>query len=330
MPATLTFLGGAGEVTGSCAKVEIEGLRFLVDCGLFQGGREAERRNRRRFDFEPSSLDFVLLSHAHIDHSGLLPRLAAAGFGGPVHATAATADLAAVMLRDAAHIQQKEAEWAARSSHRSRRARAASWGARQATHGGFPSAHGEERVRGDGEPPLYTMADAEAVIAQFERHAYDQPFRPHPDIEVTLRDAGHILGSAIVDIRLGRDTQAHRLVFSGDLGQPGHPVVRDAARLEAADTMVVESTYGNRLHRSLADTLDELVEVLHTTLAHRRGNVVIPSFAVGRTQDLLAGGTGAAARRVRRFTDGDGCNGGDHASCRTRRRGIQDRARVAA
>jgi len=293
MPATLRFLGGAGQVTGSCALIQTDEVRFLVDCGLFQGGREAETRNRRRFEFDPRSLDFVLLTHAHIDHSGLLPRLAAAGFGGPVHTTAATVDLAAVMLRDAAYIQQKEAEWAAKSSGRSRRARAASWRARrdgQATHG----AHGsgstpaeDERIRHAGAPPLYTMADAEAVIEQFERHPYDQPFRPHPAVEVTLRDAGHILGSASVDIQLGSGTRTHRLVFSGDLGQPGHPVVRDAAPVDGADTLVIESTYGNRLHRSLADTLDELVDVLQRTLAHRRGNVVIPSFAVGRTQDLL-------------------------------------------
>jgi metallo-beta-lactamase family protein len=287
MPASLTFLGGAGEVTGSCALVEAEGVRFLVDCGLFQGGREAESRNRRRFAFDPSSIDFVLLSHAHIDHSGLLPRLAAAGFGGPVHATAATVDLAAVMLRDAAHIQQKEAEWAAKASGRSRRARAASWKARHASHHEAMSAHGDERARSGSEPPLYTMADAEAVIAQFERHPYAQAFRPHPAVEVTLHDAGHILGSAIVDIRLPGGARPHRLVFSGDLGQPGHPVVRDATTLEAADTLVVESTYGNRLHRSLDDTIEELVSVLEATLAHRRGNVVIPSFAVGRTQDLL-------------------------------------------
>ena len=293
MPATLHFLGGAGQVTGSCALVQIDEVRFLVDCGLFQGGREAETRNRRRFEFDPRSLDFVLLTHAHIDHSGLLPRLAAAGFGGPVHTTAATVDLAAVMLRDAAYIQQKEAEWAAKSSGRSRRARAASWSARHAGQGA-DGAHGsgstpaeDERIRHAGAPPLYTMADAEAVIEQFERHPYDQPFRPHPAVEVTLRDAGHILGSASVDIRLGSGTRTHRLVFSGDLGQPGHPVVRDAAPVDGADTLVIESTYGNRLHRSLDDTLDELVDVLQRTLAHRRGNVVIPSFAVGRTQDLL-------------------------------------------
>ena len=286
MQPTLTFLGGAGEVTGSCMLVQAGDVRFLVDCGLFQGGRAAELKNRRRFEFDPRRIDFVLLTHAHIDHSGLLPRLAAAGFGGPVHTTAATADLAGVMLRDAAHIQEKEAEWAARASARGHRGRASDPGSRAAAGRPVHARHGDERVRDDRAPPLYTMADAEAVLGQFERHAYDQPFRPHPGIEVTLRDAGHILGSASVDIRLD-GAQPHRLVFSGDLGQPGHPVVRDAAHVEAADTLVVESTYGNRLHRSLGDTIEELVSVLKATLAHRRGNVVIPSFAVGRTQDLL-------------------------------------------
>ncbi len=286
MQPTLTFLGGAGEVTGSCVLVQAGDVRFLVDCGLFQGGREAETKNRRRFEFDPRRIDFVLLSHAHIDHSGLLPRLAAAGFGGPVHTTAATADLAGVMLRDAAHIQEKEAEWAARASARGHRGRTTGSGSRALAGRSARTRHDDERVRDDRAPPLYTMADAEAVLGQFERHAYNVPFQPHPGVEVTLRDAGHILGSASVDIRLG-DAQPHRLVFSGDLGQPGHPVVRDAAHVEAADTLVVESTYGNRLHRGLGDTIEELVSVLKATLAHRRGNVVIPSFAVGRTQDLL-------------------------------------------
>jgi len=265
--ATLTFLGGAGEVTGSCYLVDTGTVRFLVDCGMFQGGREAAGKNRRAFAFDPGSLDFVLLTHAHIDHSGLLPRLVAAGYSGPIHATAATADLVAVMLRDSAHIQEKEAQWAneSRSTRRSQR----------------------NRLAGEPVEPLYTTQDAERTIGLFAAHDYDAAFRPHPAIEITLRDAGHILGSSIIEVVIDSERGAHRIVFSGDLGQPGHPIVRDAAHIAHADTLLVESTYGNRLHRSLEATIDELVEALTTALAHRRGNVVIPAFAVGRTQDLL-------------------------------------------
>jgi metallo-beta-lactamase family protein len=264
---TLTFLGAAGEVTGSCYLVDTGDVRFLLDCGMFQGGHEADAKNRRPFAFDPRSIDFVLLTHAHIDHSGLLPRLAAAGFDGPIHATAATVDLASVMLRDSAHIQEKEALW----SHQSKTGRQAH------RRAGQP----------DDDHPLYTLLDAERAITQFAAHGYEKPFRPHPSIEVVLRDAGHILGSATADVAIGTGEAMHRVVFSGDLGQPGHPIVRDAARVAQADTLLIESTYGNRLHRPLDATLDELVEALTTTLGSRRGNVVVPAFAVGRTQDLL-------------------------------------------
>lgn len=270
---TLTFLGAAGEVTGSCYLVEMPGLSFLVDCGMFQGGREAGGKNRRAFPFDPAAIDFVLLTHAHIDHSGLLPRLAAEGFAGAIHATAPTADLAAVMLRDSAYIQEKEAEWSRKSADAS---------ARQRGSKHPPRRHDDIEV-----DPLYRMADAERAIALFARQRYEAPFEPHSGVRVVLRDAGHILGSASAEVTLTLPGGTHRIVFSGDLGQPGHPIVRDAVPVPRADTLLVESTYGDRLHRPMDATLDELVEALASALVTRRGNVVIPAFAVGRTQDLL-------------------------------------------
>ncbi|HEX6828682.1 MAG TPA: MBL fold metallo-hydrolase [Burkholderiales bacterium] len=256
----LTFLGAAGEVTGSCFLVETGAARFLVDCGMFQGGREAARKNREAFDFDLRALDFVLLTHAHIDHSGLLPRLSALGYRGPVHATRATADLLSVMLPDSAYVQEKEAEWAIRHRHRERR------GARHE------------------QAPLYTVAQAQACLRQLRGHDYGAEFAPHPSLRCVFRNAGHILGSAIVELWTGEN---RKLVFSGDLGQPGHPIVQDPDPVREADLLLVESTYGNRLHRSLPDTLDELEAAIRDTLERRGGNVIVPAFAVGRTQDLL-------------------------------------------
>jgi len=241
----LAFLGAAGEVTGSCFLVDTGAVKFLVDCGMFQGARAARAKNRR-FAFDPREIAFVLLTHAHIDHSGLLPRLVAGGFGGAIYATTATGDLLGVMLPDSGHLQEKEAGWS-------------------------------------GERPLYTVAEAQASLYRLVPVDYDAEVQPHAQVRCRFRDAGHILGSAIVEVRVG----ATALVFSGDLGQPGHPLMRRATQIEHADVLVVESTYGNRDHKSLVQTLDEFAFALNDTLASRRGNVVIPSFAVGRTQDVL-------------------------------------------
>lgn len=241
----LTFLGAAGEVTGSCYLVDAGGTRFLIDCGMFQGGRAAGRRNRR-FAFDPREIAFVLLSHAHIDHSGLLPRLALQGFGGPIYATRATCDLLGVMLPDSGHLQEREAER-------------------------------------DGEPPLYTENDARKSLQRLQPVEYGAEVTPHPSVRCVFRDAGHILGSAILELRVG----GTKLVFSGDLGQPGRPIVANPALVAAADVLLVESTYGNRNHKSLTQTLDEFAYALNDTLSSRKGNVVIPSFAVGRTQEIL-------------------------------------------
>ena len=251
-PANLTFLGAAGEVTGSCYLFDSGGVKFLVDCGMFQGGRDAQRKNRR-FAFDPREIAFVLLSHAHIDHSGLLPRLVAQGFTGPVYATAATAELLAVMLPDSAYLQEKEAE--------------------------------REDVT-----PLYSVAEAQACLSLLRQADYGVAFRPlegvpgaHGGPRCVFRDAGHILGSAIIELFL----KEGKVVFSGDLGQPGRPIVEDPALIEEADILLVESTYGDRNHKSLVQTLDEFAFAINDTLASKRGNVVIPSFAVGRTQEIL-------------------------------------------
>lgn len=240
----LTFHGAAGEVTGSCYLVDTGEIQFLVDCGMFQGlGADAKNR---RLKFDPRKIAFVLLSHAHLDHSGLMPVLIARGFGGAVYATGPTCDLLGVMLPDSGYLQEKEAEW---SKH----------------------------------DPLYTQKQAQASLRRLVAVTYDTDVRPHASVLVRFRDAGHILGSAILEVFVGQ----RKLVFSGDLGQPGNPVVADPAPIREADLLLVESTYGNRDHKNLPQTLDEFAYALNDTLSAKRGNVVIPSFAVGRTQDLL-------------------------------------------
>jgi metallo-beta-lactamase family protein len=254
----LSFLGGAGEVTGSCTLVEAGDACFLVDCGMFQGGHEAWAKNLAALEFDLRRLDFVLLTHAHIDHSGLLPRLAALGYSGPIHVTATTAELLEVMLADSAHLQEKDAEW--RSRHRDARRR------RPMT-------------------PLYTVIQANACLKQLHTIAYETEFRPHPAVTCRFHDAGHILGSAIVDARVRTASGTRRLVFSGDLGQAASGLLPAPARIDSADVLLIESTYGNRLHKTPEETQAELVQAISGTLG--RGNVIIPAFAVGRTQAVL-------------------------------------------
>lgn len=256
----VTFLGAAREVTGSCYLVESGTARFMVDCGMFQGGREAEARNRRAFGVDPRTLDFILLTHAHIDHSGLLPKLVNEGFRGPIHATGATVDLLGVMLTDSGHIQELETERALRK-HRK--------------HAAAPAA------------PLYTVQDAEDCLRQMSPLGYDAWLAPHPGIRCRFHDAGHILGSAIIEIHVTEAGKTKVLVFSGDLGQPGRPILRDPSVIETADVLFIESTYGDRLHKDLPTTLEELAQVVEHTLERRRGNVIVPAFAVGRTQEII-------------------------------------------
>lgn len=251
----LTFCGAAGEVTGSCFLFETGATRFLVDCGLFQGSRDAWARNVAPLPFDPQAVDFVILTHAHIDHSGLLPRLHAEGFRGPIYATAATCDLAAVMLPDSAWIMQGEAEHAAR--------------------------HGKPY-----ELP-YGIEDARAVLARMRAVEYAQQLEPARGVRLRLQEAGHILGSAFVELWLAGGGRTVKVAVSGDLGHPGRPIVRDPAPLAEADVLLLESTYGDRDHPPLEETLERLAAVLRRALQERGGIVLVPAFAVGRTQELL-------------------------------------------
>lgn len=256
------FLGGVQEVTGSCFHVSAPEGNFLVECGMFQGGREAKRKNLEAFPFDPWALQAVILSHAHLDHSGLLPRLVALGARAPVHVTEATADLLEVMLLDSAYIQEKEWEWLSKQSHRTRRRLLLT------------------------DAPLYTVAQAQESLRWLQRHDYGRWFPVVPGVRARFHDAGHILGSAIVELELERgDGALRRWVFSGDLGMPGRPLVRDPTLIPEADVVWVESTYGDREHRPWDESVAELEAVLRETLP--RGNVVIPAFAVGRTQELI-------------------------------------------
>lgn len=259
----ITFLGAAGEVTGSSYLIETENTRFLVDCGMFQGGRDANRKNRMAFSFDPETIDFVLLTHAHIDHSGLLPRLGVLGFKGPVYTTSATVDLLHVMLKDSAHIQEKEAEWQNKKSYRKQRA----------------------LLRETA--PLYTVTQAETFLKQLRAIEYNDEINPNDSVQCIFRDAGHILGSAIIEVWVKNKMGRKKFVFSGDLGQPGHPIVCDPTPIHQTDILLIESTYGNRLHRSMSDTRIELIHAINNTLIHKGGNIILPAFTVGRTQDLL-------------------------------------------
>ena len=250
----ITFEGAAREVTGSRYRIECAGRAFLVDCGLFQGGLNAYRRNRAPPRFRPGEIDFVLLTHAHIDHSGWLPRLVHLGFRGPIYATPATCDLLSVMLPDAAYVQEREAE---------------------RNHGRKPA------------QPLYTVSQAQATLRQLRQVQYERTLEVRPGLRCRFRDAGHILGSSILELWLTENARARKIVFSGDIGQKGRPIVRDPAVIEDGDIVVVESTYGNRLHKSMAGTEDELARICNETLGRGKGNIVVPAFAVGRTQEIL-------------------------------------------
>ncbi len=254
----LSFLGAAREVTGSCFLVEAVNTRFLVDCGMVQGGRTAAARNHEPFTFDPASIDFVFLTHAHIDHSGLLPKLTRAGFKGPIYTTPATVDLLGVMLPDSAHIQETDAKRDAK------------------------------RFRGKKVlPPLYTLQHTSECLRQVRGVEYDREFAPRVGVRACFRDAGHILGSAIVEVWVTEYNHPTKLVFSGDLGQPGRPILRDPTLIEDADILVIESTYGNRQHKDFSATEEEMIGIVEKTLIERGGNVIMPAFAVGRTQEVL-------------------------------------------
>jgi metallo-beta-lactamase family protein len=256
----LSFHGAAQGVTGSCHLLEAAGLSILVDCGLYQGGRASTLENEAPFGFDPAAIDYVLLTHAHLDHCGRLPLLVKHGFRGEIIATSATRELARLILLDCAHLEEEDAKRARRRPQR----------------------------RGQPPPePLYTVADAMWSFDRFGRTAeYDRPLTLDDGITVRFIDAGHILGSAAVAVDVDAGGRRRRILFSGDQGGPGHPILRDPSPPTAADFVVLESTYGDRLHRPLAESVDELYAAILDTLK-RGGNVVIPAFALERSQELL-------------------------------------------
>jgi len=257
----LAFLGAARQVTGSCYHFEVDGLRGLVDCGLYQE-RPLLGRNWEPFPVRPEDLDVVLLTHAHLDHSGLIPRLVRDGFGGAILTTAATADLMSIALMDAANLQEEDAAFKIRRHQR------------------------EGRTVDHPVAPLYTTEDVQAAMPLVEDVAYDEPVRLSDTASVTFRDAGHILGSAMVELAVRTEKGPRTLVFSGDIGQWNMPFVRDPSLFEKADYIVMESTYGDRVHEDPGRIDDLLARIIRETAA-AGGNVVIPTFAIERAQDLM-------------------------------------------
>ena len=259
MSFELQFFGAAGEVTGSLYVIRVGGHTVLLECGLIQGGAENEERNRLPFPIAVGEIDAVILSHAHIDHSGRVPRLVKQGYQGPIYAQNATRALCEIMLPDSGYLNEKDAEWQNR------------------------------KRRGTGKAfvqPLYTREDAEKSLEQFESAPYGQPIEVVPGLTLRFHDAGHILGSAIVELVYTGDSGSRRLIFSGDLGYRDAPVMNEPATFAHADAVLMESTYGDRLHRPMAETMQEMTDVFETARA-AQGNILIPAFTVGRTQDLL-------------------------------------------
>ena len=256
---TIRFLGAARAVTGSCYLLTLPKGNILVDCGIVQGASDSRDRNREPFAFDPKGIDLLFLTHAHLDHSGLIPRLVKEGFRGRIITTTATADLIGPMLLDSAKIQENDAE---RMSRRS--------------------------LRKGGEPvePLYTTEDVEQVLPLIDRAKYGQVVDTGRGIRYCFFDAGHILGSGSLALWLAGPDREKKIIFSGDIGKKGTPIIQDPTLATEADYVVMESTYGDRLHKNSADTARELAEAITTTFA-KGGNVLIPAFAIGRTQDVL-------------------------------------------
>ncbi len=257
----LSFHGADRDVTGSCHLVECAGRRFLIDCGLYQGSREIAEENAGDFGFDPAGVDFVLLTHAHLDHCGRLPLLTKRGFHGEIIATMATHDLARLVMLDAAHLQDEEARANAHRPH----------------HGAADKA----------AEPLFAVADALKSLDSFKRGArYDEPLDLGQGVRATFINAGHILGSASILLELTESGRTSRLLFSGDLGNGRDPLLLPPAVPPRADVVVIETTYGDRLHKPMAASIEELYSVISETLG-RGGNVIIPTFALERAQELL-------------------------------------------
>ncbi|MEE0405431.1 MAG: MBL fold metallo-hydrolase, partial [Desulfovibrio sp.] len=256
----IQFLGAAQTVTGSCYMIEACGKRFCVDCGMHQGNKAIEARNRNTEIYRAKNVDFVLLTHAHIDHSGLLPALVKHGFTGWIYCTKATGELIALMLEDSAHIQEMEAEFEAKKYAR----------------------------RGLKNPPeaIYTILDAQGTAKQVRTVDLHQSIEPAPGIRATFYEAGHILGSAAIRLEITEDGKTTSIIFSGDIGRPQALIVRDPETPPQADYVFMESTYGDRDHKDSSTSLDELADAISYSYSHG-GKVIIPAFAVERTQEVL-------------------------------------------
>ena len=255
----IKFMGAARTVTGSCFILETGGHRFAVDCGMHQGNAEIEKRNWDVDIYEPDRIDFFLITHAHIDHSGLLPRMVQKGFSGKIYTTEPTRDLLKIMLLDSAHIQEMEAQWKSKKRLR----------------------HGENNVR-----PLYTKKDAEATFPLIKTISYNEIFEPLPGMKVNFKDAGHILGASLIEIQIEDNSRPVKLVFSGDIGRPAQLLMEDPSVIGSADFLFMESTYGNRNHKGEDDSLNELAEAIAYSYGNRE-KVIIPAFAVERTQEMM-------------------------------------------
>ena len=255
----ITFLGATRTVTGSNFLVEAAGKKFLVDCGMWQGKAEIEMQNVEEFAFNPSEIDFMLLTHAHIDHSGRIPKLYNEGFRNKIYAHKATCDLCTLMLPDSGHIQEMENEWKNRKRVRK----------------------GEKEI-----PPLYTAEDAVHSLEIFEPIQYDEIIEITPEIHVRFNDAGHMLGSSVIELWVKEDGKETKTVFTGDLGNNDIPLLSEPTMIESADYLVMESTYGSRMHLRNDEKAEMFLDIVSETLDNG-GTVVIPSFAVGRTQEIL-------------------------------------------
>ena len=255
----ITFLGATNTVTGSNFLVEAAGKKFLVDCGMYQGQAEEEYENEAPFDFDVSQIDFMLLTHAHIDHSGRIPKLYNEGYRNPIYAHKATCDLCSLMLPDSGHIQEMENEW--KNKKRKRK--------------------GEKEL-----PPMYTAEDAVRSLEVFYPIDYDRLIEITPEIHVRFNDAGHMLGSSIIEVWIKENEKEEKIVFSGDIGNNNIPLLAEPTMISSADYLVMESTYGNRLHINSDEKAETFLRIVSETL-DRGGNVIIPSFAVGRTQEIL-------------------------------------------